>query len=192
MTVVTTFRITSSATFLLVALLGLGACTTQNQEFQYTKGVPRYFTVPFVATPPAVVSAMLRLAETGPEDIVYDLGSGDGRIPIAAVRDFDAKEAVGIEVDQSLIEQASADAAKAGVSNRVKFRRADIYETDFGDATVVTMYLAEDANKVLRPRLESLLAPGSRIVSHLFRMGDWEPEKTIKVGDRNIYLWTVR
>ena len=176
----------------VLALCAIAGCSASNQEFEFTKGVPRYFTVPFVATPPEVVAAMLELAGTGPGDIVYDLGSGDGRIPIAAVRDFGAQKAIGIDIDLSLLKKASENAAKAGASERVEFRRADIYETDFGDATVVTMYLAEDANKVLRPRLESQLAPGSRIVSHLFKMGRWEPEKTIKVGDRSIYLWTVR
>lgn len=175
----------------LYAAFILEGCNTRTTEFVYNTKIPRYFTVPFVATPPDVVSAMLTLADTGPEDIVYDLGSGDGRIPIAAVRDFKAQRAVGIEVNQSLINEARANAVRAGVDGSVEFRREDIYETDFKDATVVTMYLAEDANKVLRPRLEAQLAPGSRIVSHLYRMGDWEPERTIKVGDRSIFMWTI-
>lgn len=167
------------------------ACAAPEQEITYAK-VPRYFTIPYVATPPEVVTAMLGLASAGPSDVVYDLGAGDGRIPIAAVRDFNARKAVGLEIDPSLVDKANANAARAGVSARVRIKRADIYDTDFSEATIVTMYLAEDANKVLRPRLESLLAPGSRIVSHLYKMGDWEPEKTIKVGDRSIYMWTVR
>ena len=173
-------------------IFSLGGCSEQTTEFDYNTEIPRYFTVPFVATPPDVVSAMLTLANTGPDDIVYDLGSGDGRIPIAAASEFNVRRAIGIEVDQSLINEARANATHAGVSSKVEFRREDIYETNFEDATVVTMYLAEDANKVLRPRLEAQLAPGSRIVSHLYRMGDWEPEQTIKVGDRSIFLWTIR
>ncbi len=177
--------------FAFCGVLILGSCSTHSTEFEYNTKIPRYFTVPFVATPPDVVSAMLTLADTGPDDIVYDLGSGDGRIPIAAVRDFNARKAVGIEVNQSLINEAKANAVRAGADGSVEFRREDIYETDFKEATVVTMYLAEDANKVIRPRLEAQLAPGSRIVSHLYRMGDWEPERTIKVGGRSIHMWTI-
>jgi precorrin-6B methylase 2 len=179
------------AILFLVVLSVPAACAGPEQEITYAK-VPRYFTVPYVPTPPEVVTAMLELGGTGPSDVVYDLGAGDGRIPIAAVREFNARKAVGLEIDPSLVDKANANAARAGVSARVRIKKADIYDTDFSEATIVTMYLAEDANKVLRPRLETLLAPGSRIVSHLYKMGDWEPEKKIKVGDRSIYLWTVR
>ena len=175
----------------LTAASLLMACSAQEPSGGYANA-PRYFNVPYVATPHEVVTAMLQLASTGSDDVVYELGSGDGRIAIAAVRDFGASKAVGIEIDQTLVNKAAANAAAADVSERAQFKNADIYEEDFSDATIITMYLADDANKILRPRLEAQLAPGSRIVSHLFRMGDWKPEKTVRVGDRSIYLWTVR
>ncbi len=168
----------------------LAGCAAETPQTEYAN-VPRYFNIPFVTTPDNVVHAMLDLANVGPGDVVYDLGSGDGRIPIAAVHDFGAARGMGIEIDPKLVALAQENAKAVGVADRVSFRKADIYDTDYTEASVVTMYLADDANKVLRPRLEAQLAPGSRIVSHLFKMGDWTPDKTVKVGDRTIYLWIV-
>ena len=151
---------------------------------------------PFVATPSDVVDRMLRLASVGPRDIVYDLGSGDGRIVIAAAKSFGAR-GVGIDIDAALVEQARANAAAAGVADRVIFRLEDAMTTDVSDATVVTLYLLAASNVKLRPHLQAQLRPGARIVAHNFGMGDWEPEKVENFRDRGgaartLYLWTVR
>jgi SAM-dependent methyltransferase len=133
---------------------------------------------------------MLELAEVTERDLVYDLGSGDGRVPIAAARDFGAR-AVGIDIDPRLIAQSNANARKAGVADRVTFRNEDLFEADFSDATVVTLFLYPDVNMKLRPRLLKTLRPGTRVVSHWHSMGDWRPQETIQVEGRPIYLWIV-
>lgn len=144
----------------------------------------------FVPTPPEVVDAMLAMAGVRDGDVLYDLGSGDGRIPIAAARKFRVK-AVGIDIDPRRIAEANANAKAAGVTDEVSFRREDLFTADFGEATVVTLYLLDTLNERLRPRLLAELEPGTRIVSHAFRMGDWEPEKSQEIGGRMIYFWTV-
>jgi protein-L-isoaspartate O-methyltransferase len=151
---------------------------------------------PFVVTPSDVVDRMLRLASVGPADIVYDLGSGDGRIVIAAARTFGAR-GVGIEIDPALVEQARANATAAGVADRVTFRLEDATTANISDATVVTLYLLAASNVKLRPRLQAQLRPGARIVAHNFGMGDWEPQKVDTFRDqggatRTLYLWTIR
>ena len=144
----------------------------------------------FVPTPTKVVDAMLELAEVRDGDILYDLGSGDGRIPIAAAGKFRLR-AVGIDIDPQRISEARANAAAAGVTSEVSFRQEDLFETKFADATVVTLYLLESLNEKLRPRLLNELRPGTRIVSHAFSMGDWKPEKIVQVENSTIYLWRV-
>jgi len=144
----------------------------------------------FVGTPPDVVDAMLKGLEVKGTDIVYDLGSGDGRILITAAQKYGAR-GVGIEIDPALIKQAEENARKAGVSNKVRFVQADLFEADIHEATVVTLYLLEDLNIRLRPKLLSDLKPGTRVASHRFRMGDWIPEKAVSVGDRAVYFWTI-
>jgi SAM-dependent methyltransferase len=144
----------------------------------------------FVGTPSDVVDAMLAGAGVTSRDIVYDLGSGDGRIVIAAAKKYGA-HAVGIEIDPKLIQEAQENARKAGVSDSVRFINADLFEADIHEATVVTLYLLEDLNVRLRPKLLRDLKPGTRIVSHRFRMGDWQPEKAVRVGDRAAYFWTI-
>ena len=144
----------------------------------------------FVPSPEEVVEAMLRLAEVKPDDIVYDLGSGDGRIPIAAARRFGAR-GVGIDLDPKLVALASRTAQEAGVADRVKFIEADIFEADISNATVVTLYLLTSINERLRPKLLKELRPGTRVVSHQFRMGDWEPEREVVVDYRPLFLWRV-
>jgi SAM-dependent methyltransferase len=144
----------------------------------------------FVPTPEEVVEAMLRLAEVGPNDIVYDLGSGDGRIPIAAARRFGAR-GIGIDLDPKLVAQASRNAQDAGVADRVTFVEADIFEADISNATVVTLYLLTSINDRLRPKLLKELRPGTRVVSHQFRMGDWQPDREIVVDFRPLFLWRV-
>ena len=179
-------------TSILALLIGLLTACGLDTQFSEYEDVPRYFNIPYVSTPPEVVTAMLELADAKPGDIVYDLGSGDGRIPISAVLDFDADKAVGIEINPDLVSKAKSNASKAGVSDRVKFKTGDIYAENYSEATIVTLYLAEDANKVLLQRLKAQLALGARIVSHQFKMGDWEPEKTLRVGDRSVYLWVIK
>jgi cyclopropane fatty-acyl-phospholipid synthase-like methyltransferase len=146
--------------------------------------------VPFVPTPERVVEKMLEVAKVGPKDVVYDLGSGDGRIVIAAARTHGAR-GVGIDIDPERIQEARDNARKAGVSERVEFRQEDLFKADFRDATVVTMYLLSAVNLRLRPKLLAELKPGTRIVSHAFNMGDWKPDATYRVGSSTVYYWVV-
>jgi len=148
--------------------------------------------VVYIPTPSEVVTAMLRMAKVGKDDVVYDLGSGDGRIVIAAVKEFGAKRGVGIEVDAARIQEANALARQAGVSNRVEFRRQDFFETSLREATVVALYLGEAINLRLRPKLQAELRAGARVVSHAFHMGDWIPDDTRAVTGRMVFLWTIR
>jgi hypothetical protein len=144
----------------------------------------------YVPTPREVVEEMLRIASVGKGDVLYDLGSGDGRIPIAAAKKFGIR-ATGIDIDPERIWEAEVNAKKEGVENLVRFRREDLFTADFSDATVVTLYLLPDLNVRLRPRLWAELKPGTRIVSHQFPMGDWKPEKTVELNGRTVYFWTV-
>jgi uncharacterized protein (TIGR03000 family) len=158
---------------------------------------PDRFLIRFVPTPEEVVEAMCKLARVGKDDVVYDLGCGDGRIVISAVKDFGARRGVGVDIDSTLVELSRTEAKSAGVSDRVKFRQDDVLNIkDLSDATVVMMYMGEDVNLRLRPILKKTLRPGARIVSHDFKMGDWKPEKTVEITDsegieHEIYLWTI-
>ena len=149
---------------------------------------------PDVRTPPEVVVEMLRLARVSGDDVVYDLGSGDGRIVITAARDFGAR-GVGLELDPDLVAQAERNAQRAGVAGRTRFLEQDIFLADIREATVVTMYLGADVNLRLRPKLLAELRPGSRIVSHDFPIGDWKPERVVnfKGPERThvLSLWIV-
>ena len=145
----------------------------------------------FVPTPPEVVAAMLKVAKVGKGDVVYDLGSGDGRIPIAAVKDFGAARATGIDIDPQRIKEATANLLKAGVGDRVRFLNQDLFTTNLSEATVVTLYLLPSLNLKLLPKLRAELKPGTRIVSHAFDMGDWVPEQTLDVDGRKVYFWTI-
>lgn len=146
--------------------------------------------VPYVPTPTPVVNEMLRLAKVNKNDVLYDLGSGDGRIVITAAQKFGTR-GVGIDIDPQRIKEANQNAKKAGVTDRVQFRQQNLFETDFSNATVVTLYLLPEINLKLRPRLLSQLKPGTRIVSHAFDMGDWKPQRVVNVGGQTIYYWTV-
>jgi ubiquinone/menaquinone biosynthesis C-methylase UbiE len=146
--------------------------------------------VPFVPTPNKVVDRMLEIAQVGPNDVVYDLGSGDGRIVITAAKKHGAR-GVGIDIDPERVREARDNARSAGVSDRVEFREADLFKTDLSEATVVTLYLLSSVNLQLRPKLLQELKPGTRIVSHAFDMGDWKPIKTEKVGSSTVYYWVV-
>lgn len=139
-------------------------------------------SIPYVATRSDTVRDMLLLAGADKDDVVFDLGSGDGRIVISAVRDFDAHRAVGVEIDPNLIDQSRVNAQKAGVSDKVKFIQSDLFNTDFSKASVVCLYLGHKPNIRLRPKLVSTLKPGSRIVTHQFAMGEWTPAKELTVN----------
>ena len=154
---------------------------------------PRHNQAPdviFVPTPQEVVDEMLRLANVKKGDVLYDLGSGDGRIPVTAAKKFGVR-AVGIDIDPERIQEANENAKKNGVTNLVKFRNEDLFQADFHEATVVTLYLLPDLNVKLMPRLMEQLKPGSRIVSHQFDMGAWRPDKRVELSGRTIYLWTI-
>jgi SAM-dependent methyltransferase len=151
---------------------------------------------PYVPTPREVVDRMLTLAKVGPEDVVYDLGCGDGRIVIAAAKKYGA-HGVGVDIDPQRISESIANARAAGVEKQVTFRLQDAMKTDVSEATVVTLYLLSFANVQLRPILQKQLKPGARIVSHNFGMGDWEPDTVDSFtdasgGTRTLYLWRVR
>ena len=159
---------------------------------QATTGKPlRDPDVIYVPTPQEVVDAMLTMANVTGKDVVYDLGSGDGRIPITAAQKYGAR-AVGIDINPERIKEAEANLAKANVGDKVKFLNQDLFETDISPATVVTLYLLPSLNVELMPTLKKL-KPGTRIVSHSFDMGsDWPPEKTQDVNGRTIYYWTIK
>jgi precorrin-6B methylase 2 len=147
----------------------------------------------YVPTPHEVVEAMLKLAKVGPNDVVYDLGSGDGRIPIAAVQKFNAKKAVGVDINPERIKEATANHSAAGVGDKVTFILGDLFEQNIGEATVITLYLLPSLNVKLMPKLKAELKPGTRIVSQSFDMqGQWEPDETISVDGRSVYLWTIK
>lgn len=183
-----------SILFVAAALLGMGGlyagATMLDPADQAAE--ERNPDVHFVPTPQPIVDAMLVLANVRDGDALYDLGSGDGRIPITAAKKFKMKKAVGIDIDPRRIEEARANAKAAGVTGEVIFRQEDLFKSDFSDATVVTLYLLQSLNEKLKPRLLRELKPGTRIVSHAFTMGaDWPPEETRQIHGGSIYLWTV-
>jgi SAM-dependent methyltransferase len=145
----------------------------------------------YVPTPQNVVDAMLKMADVTATDVVYDLGSGDGRIPITAAQKYGAR-GVGIDINPERIKEANANLAKAGVGDKVRFLNADLFETDLSPATVITLYLLPSLNQKLIPKLKTL-KPGTRIVSHSFDMGtEWPPEKQEDVEGRMVYYWTIK
>jgi predicted RNA methylase len=147
--------------------------------------------VMFVPTPQEVVDAMLRLADVTAADVVYDLGSGDGRIPITAAQTYGAT-GVGVELNPDLIAEARENAVKAGVRDKVTFLNQDLFETDLRPATVITLYLLREMNLKLMPRLKEL-KPGTRIVAHSFGMGaEWQPDKIEQVSGKSIFYWVVK
>ncbi|MBV7563964.1 50S ribosomal protein L11 methyltransferase [Pseudomonas sp. sia0905] len=147
--------------------------------------------VPYVPTPEPVVARMLEMADVGPDDYVVDLGSGDGRIAISAVKDRGAKAAYGIDLNPQRIEEAEANAEQAGVADKVVFEQGDLFKKDIADADVLTMYLLNTVNMRLRPVILDTLEPGTRVVSHAFSMEDWEPDRSDIVEGARIYLWVV-
>ena len=145
---------------------------------------------PYVTTPPQLVSAMLDLAQVQSGDTVYDLGCGDGRIVISAAKDYGAR-GVGIDLNPDRIQEARVNARQAGVTDRVTFEQNDLFDADIRNATVVALYLLPEANMRLRSRLMKELKPGTRIVSHSFDMGDWQPDEVRKVDGAPVYLWKI-
>jgi SAM-dependent methyltransferase len=167
------------------------AATPTDEVYVAGQKIPmRKGDVIFWVTPDVRVHRMLELAKVGPGDVVYDLGCGDGRIVIAAARDFGAR-GVGIDIDDKLIRDAQEAARKAGVADKVEFRVGNMFETDLSKATVIALYLLEHLNLKLRPRLWRELPVGARVVSHVFGMGDWKPDREEVVAGKPVYLWTI-
>jgi SAM-dependent methyltransferase len=163
---------------LLAALFATDCRTVPGQE------------VRFEPTPAPVIRTMLEMAAVGAEDVVYDLGAGDGRILIIAATEFGAR-GVGVEIDPELAARAQANAREAGVENRVQFRVGDMYAADLRPATVVTLFLHPQPNLKLRPKLQAELRPGARIVSYVWDMGDWMPEEVRRANRYEIFLWRI-
>ncbi|HKE85579.1 MAG TPA: methyltransferase domain-containing protein [Vicinamibacterales bacterium] len=179
----------------LLALVTLGQAAQPGRGSALDVQASPIRLAPSAATPLDVVDRMLSLAKVGPGDVVYDLGCGDGRIVIAAAQKFSAR-GVGVDIDEKLIAQAQAAAREAGVADRVKFLVQDAMTVDVSPATVVTLYLLSASNAKLRPILTSQLRPGSRIVSHNYPIGDWEPGtvdtfKDARGTTRTLFLWTI-
>jgi SAM-dependent methyltransferase len=170
---------------LVVAVLWVSACAQPQ---------PKKPDVEYVPTPQHVVAEMLRLLAVKPTDVVYDLGCGDGRVVITAAKRYNAR-GVGIDIDPKRIQESRANARKAGVVNRVKFRQQDLFETDIREASVVALYLLPELNRKLRPKLLSDLRPGTRVASHDFDMGDWYPDRVIYVPgsayEHTVYYWVI-
>lgn len=166
---------------IVAALLAAGGATA---------AAARQPDVIYVPTPQELVEDMLRLADVKQGDVLYDLGSGDGRIPVTAAKKYGVR-AVGIDIDPERIREAHANAKKHGVARLVTFRRQDLFKADFREATVVTLYLLPELNLRLRPQLLKQLRPGTRVVSHQFDMGDWRPDKTLESNGRTVYFWVI-
>lgn len=176
-------------TLLLAALLALAGMAAP--AFSQQEQPARKPDVPYVPTPQPVVDKMLEMAKVGKNDVVYDLGCGDGRIVITAAKERGAR-GVGIDLNPQRITEAKANAETAGVNNQVKFIVGDLFTTDFSEASVVTLYLLPDVNRALRPQLWKQLKIGTRVVSHDFDMGpEWPPEKVERIGAKTIYYWTI-
>ena len=183
----------------ILYLLALSLCfsgydanaQSTGQEQQPSGKQLRSPDVVFVPTPYEAVDAMLKVAKAGKNDVVYDLGSGDGRIPIMAVQKYNATRAIGIDINPERIREAEANLKAAGVGDRVRFLNEDLFEANIGDATVVTLYLLPSLNLKLIPKLLADLKPGTRIVSHAFDMGSWKPEQTLNAGGSTVYFWTI-
>ena len=174
---------------LALGLVVAGSSLAQQQ----LKPLDKEPEVPYVPTHERVVAEMLKVANVGKNDVLYDLGSGDGRIPITAAKRFGTR-GIGVDIDPARITEARENAKKAGVADKVTFMQQDLFETNIKEATVVTLYLLPDVNLRLRPKLLADLKPGTRIVSHNYDMGDWKPLKTITVKvpeEHTIYYWVV-
>ncbi len=191
MAVVTSPRFGRAARLRLACLAAAAGAALLTQILSAQSAAKTGADVIYVPTPQRVVEAMLELAAVKSGDVVYDLGSGDGRMVITAAKKYGA-HGVGIEIDPALVKKARENAAAAGVSDRVRFVNANLFTADISKASVVTLYLLQSINERLRPKLVRELKPGTRIVSHVFNMGpEWPPEKTVDVGPNRIFLWTL-
>jgi SAM-dependent methyltransferase len=179
----------AAAATLVVALAGQARAQLAPPPGAAVEEASRVPDVVYVPTPERVVDTMLDLAKIGPGDVVYDLGCGDGRIVVEAAK-RGARKAIGVDIDPERIAEAREKVRAAGVGDRVEIREGDLFEMDFSDATVVTLYLLPDLNLRLRPKLLAL-PPGTRIVSHAFDMGDWTPREVRQVDGKTVYFWTV-
>ena len=166
-------------------MLGSWSCQSAN-HLEFGKGLD----VPYVQTPPKVVTAMLHMAHVGANDVVVDLGCGDGRIVVAAAREFGAR-GVGYDIDPDRISEARRNAAQAGVAARAQFVQKNLFDVSISEATVVTVFLLPSVLEKLRPHLLGDLAPGTRIVSHSFPIRNWKPDQKLEVEGRTLYLYTV-
>jgi SAM-dependent methyltransferase len=179
---------------MILVLSMIVAAPLAAQDTQKTRPALREPDIFYLPTPQPVVDAMLKMANVTSSDVIYDLGSGDGRIPITAAKRYGA-HGVGIDIQPKMVKEATDNAIKEGVSDKVKFRNEDIYQADFGDATVITLYLLPTLNEKLIPQLKKL-KPGTRIVSHSFKMGStgeaWPADKEQEVEGRMIYYWVVK
>jgi precorrin-6B methylase 2 len=188
-------RATATASILLAfALSAFGQPAAQQSPPGIGAASPKELRAPdviFVPTPDEVVHAMLKVAKVGRGDVLYDLGSGDGRIPIIAAQKYGIARGVGIDINPERIQEANANLAKAGVGRRVTFVNADLFESNLREATVVTLYLLPLLNLKLLPKLLAELKPGTRIVSHAFDMGSWKPEQSLTVDGRSVHYWTI-
>jgi SAM-dependent methyltransferase len=190
-------RVAARCGVILLAIVAAGGVSDLGgaQQSPVTPPALRAPDVAYEPTPMEVVHAMLRLAKVTAGDVVYDLGCGDGRIVITAVRDFGAR-GVCVDIDPVRIAESRENARQANVVDRIRFLNEDLFATDVGDATVVTLFLSPALNLKVRPKLRRELKRGTRIVSHWHHMGDWKPQETLRVrGDFQespIYLWTVR
>ena len=177
-------RLVAAAPVVVLVLLSAAPSLAQQSS-----APARQPDVIFVPTPTEVVQAMLKLARVTPNDVVYDLGSGDGRVPIAAAKSYGA-HGVGIDIDPERTREATANARAAGVADKVTFRTEDVLTADISPATVVMLYMSPSFNTRLKPKMMNL-KPGTRVVSHAFDFGDWKPQQMVMVSGRPIYLWIV-
>ena len=180
---------------LISAVLVVGSAVTRAAGPANVVTAPQPTLAPYVPTPQDVVERMLGLAGVGKNDVVVDLGSGDGRLVVTAAKQFGAR-GIGVDIDPARIAEGRANAKQAGVESLVEFRQQDALQADISQATVVTLYLLSSSNVKLRPRLLSQLKPGARVISHQFGMGDWTPDKVETFTDSNgtsrtLYLWTI-
>ncbi|MEJ8800765.1 class I SAM-dependent methyltransferase [Pontibacter sp. H249] len=183
-------RLKFSILALLLTILSTSSALAQTSAPPKQTTSPPKLDVPYVPTRQVVVDAMLELANVSGKDVLYDLGCGDGRIVVTAAKKY-GTTGTGVDINPERISEANQNAKEANVTNKVKFIQGDLFEADFSKASVVTLYLLPSVNMKLRPKLLRELKPGSRIVSHAFDMGDWEPDKTVEVDGAKIYLWTV-
>ena len=177
----------AAAALLAAALIAPGAAAPAAAAQEAQEPVKK--DVPYVPTPQELVDRMLEMAKVTDKDVVYDLGCGDGRMVVTAAKKYGAR-GVGVDIDPERIAESNDNAKQAGVTDKVKFIKGDLFQMDFGDATVLTLYLLPSVNEKLRPKILKL-KPGTRVVSHAFSMGDWEPDDQDTVEGRTAYFWTV-